>query len=130
MVRLNLLTYLTFELNALVDHGFSMPLKETKQLCEEKRIFEELERRFPIEETHLDLSIIMKTETKAKEELTEIFADMSLAISERKKLGIEKNGLCLLIAYAQEQIQRENRDLQKTIGELKKSVEKLKKANQ
>jgi hypothetical protein len=84
-----------------------MPLKEAKQLCEEKRIFEELERRFSLKETGLDLSLIMKAELETKEKLSDIFADMAIVVPERKKFGVEKNGLCLLIAYAQEQIQRE-----------------------
>lgn len=110
MVKINRLTYLTFELNALVDKGFSMPLKEAKQLCEEKKIFEELQRRFSFKETGLDLSLIMKSEPKTQEELSDIFADMAIAVPERRKFGVEKNGLCLLIAYAQEQIQREAKE--------------------
>lgn len=110
MVKINRLTYLTFELNALIDKGFSISLKEAKQLCEEKKIFEEIERRFPFKETGLDLSVITKMEPKTKEELTDIFEDMAIAIPERKKFGVEKNGLCLLIAYSQEQIQREAKD--------------------
>jgi hypothetical protein len=38
MVKINLLTYLTFELNTLVDKGKGMPLKETRHLCENKTI--------------------------------------------------------------------------------------------
>jgi len=106
MVKVTMLTYLTFELNALIDQGLSMPLKEVKSLCEEKRIFEELERRFPFKEKGLDLSL-MKTDVR--EELENIFQDMALAVRERKKFGVENNGLCLLIAYSQEQIQRELR---------------------
>ena len=106
MVKITMLTYLTFELNALVDQGLSMPLKEVKTLCEEKRIFEELERRFPFKEKYLDLSLLKGEE---REELENIFQDIAIAIPERRKFGIENNGLCLLIAYAQEQIQRELR---------------------
>lgn len=109
MVRTNLLTYLIFELNMLVDEGKSMPLKETKQLCQEKRIFEELERRFPSEETDLNLSLL---KPEVRKELSDIFEDMAIAINEKRKLGVENNGLCLLIAYAQEQIQRETRRIE------------------
>jgi hypothetical protein len=106
MVNINRLTYLTFELISLVDSGKSMSVKETKKLCEEKRIFEELERRFPIKEAYLDLSLL---KPEMREEIATAFQDMALAIDEKRKFGIENNGLCLLIAYAQEQIQRENR---------------------
>ena len=105
LVKINRLTYLTFELNGLIDQGYSLPLKETKTFCEEKKIFEELRRRFPFEKTHLDLSML--GEPAVIEELLNIFQDMAYAINERRKFGVDSNGICLLIAYAQEQIQRE-----------------------
>jgi len=106
MVKINMLTYLTFELISLVDSGLSIPVKEVKRLCEEKRVFEELERRFPIKQTGLDLSLLKED---VRKDLDEIFQDMSLAIDERRKFAVQNNGLCLLITYAQEQIQREMR---------------------
>lgn len=82
----------------------SISLKEVKSLCKEKRIIEELERKFPFKETGLDLSSLKRG---TREELNEIFYDMAIAVNERRKFRVENNGLCLLIAYAQEQIQRE-----------------------
>jgi len=93
-----------FELNALIDQGLSISLKEVKSLCKEKRIIEELERKFPFKETGLDLSSLKRG---TREELNEIFSDMAIAVNEQRKFRVENNGLCLLIAYAQEQIQRE-----------------------
>lgn len=104
MVKIDLLVGLTFGLNALIDRGLSIPLKEVRSLCEEKRIVEALERKFPFEKTGLDLSL---PEHGTREELDEIFHDMAITINERKKFGIENNGLCLLIAYVQKQILRE-----------------------
>ena len=46
MVKINLLTYLTFNLNILVDKGKGMPLKETRQLCEQKTILRELLKKY------------------------------------------------------------------------------------
>jgi len=103
MVKIDLLAGLIFGLNALIDRGLSIPLKEVKSLCEEKRIMEALERKFPFKETGLDLSL---PEHRTRE-LDEIFYDMAITIDERKKFGIENNGLCLLIAYVQEQILQE-----------------------
>ena len=108
MVRINLLTYFTFEINMLVDNGLSMTVNEVKKLCEEKRIINEIEKRFPQNRTGLDLSLL---KPEIREELHEIFYDMALALNKREFL-VEKNGLCLLIAYAQEQIQREVRKLE------------------
>lgn len=104
MVKISMLSYLAYELNSLVDKGLSIPLKEVKDLCEEKRIFEELERRFDVE--GLDLSL-MKGEIR--EEIADSFQDMAVAIDEKRKLLVENNGLCLLIAYALEKISREAR---------------------
>ena len=109
MVKINLLTYLTFELNGLVDRGYSMSLKETLRICEERMVFEELERKFTFKETGLDLSLF---EPEVREELTGAFRDMALTGDEKEHYNVENSGLCLLIAYTQEQIQRETRKKQ------------------
>src|SRR4030067_1854879 len=101
MVRINLLTYLTFNLNTLVDKGKGIPLKETKQLCKQRTILRELQERFPFTETHLDLSLL-KLQPDAEEEIENIFYDMATSFKDSEML-VGNNGLCLLIAYAQEQ---------------------------
>ncbi len=105
MVKESVLVYLTFGLNALIDKGLSVPLEEVKGLWKEKKAIEELERKFPLEKEDRNRSPLEKG-TKA--ELDEIFQSMATTIDEQKKFGIENNGLCLLIAYCQEQIQREH----------------------
>jgi hypothetical protein len=115
MVRINLLTYLTFNLNMLVDKGKGMPIKETRQLCEKRTILRELQERFPFAETHLDLSLL-KLQPDAEEEIENIFYDMATSLKDSEML-VGDNGLCLLIAFAQEQIQREARKLE---GDLKR----------
>ena len=109
MVKTNLLTYLTFELNMFVDKGRGMSLKETKQLCKQKTILRELQERFPFKETNFDLSLL-KLQPDAEAEIENIFYDMAISIKD-SELCVANNGLCLLIAYAQEQIQREARKL-------------------
>jgi hypothetical protein len=110
MVKTNLLTYLTLQLNSLVDKGKGITLKETKQLCEQKTILRELQERIPFKETHFDLSIL-KSQPDAEEEIENIFYDMAISIKD-SEMCVANNGLCLLIAYAQEQIQREARKLE------------------
>ena len=110
MVKINLLTYLTFNLNMLVDKGKAMPIKETRQLCEKRTILRELQGRFPFAETHLDLSSL-KLQPDAEEEIENIFYDMAILLKD-SEMCVANNGLCLLIAYAQEQIQREARKLE------------------
>jgi hypothetical protein len=107
MVRINLLTYLTFELNMLIDKGYSMPMKEVKELCEHRTILRELQDRFPFKDTRLSLSTL-KLQPDAEEEIENILRDMATSIEDSAML-VTKNGLCLLIAYAQELIQREAR---------------------
>ena len=109
MVKINHLTYLTFELNALVDKGLSRSQEETKRLCEERRIFDELERRLPFMKTGLDLSVLNK---ETREEISEAFRDF-VGINERRKLGVENNGLCLLIVYTQKIIKEKAGNLRK-----------------
>jgi len=110
MVKINLLTQLTLELNRLVDKGKGMPIKETRQICEQKTILRELQERFPFKETYFDLSLL-KLQPDAEAEIENIFYDMAISIKD-SELCVANNGLCLLIAYAQEQIQREARKLE------------------
>jgi hypothetical protein len=109
MVKINLLTYLTFYLNMLIDKGKGMSVKETKQLCKQRTILRELQERFPFTETGLDLSLL-RLQPDAEVEIENIFYDMAISIKD-SEMCVGNNGLCLLIAYAQEQIQREARKL-------------------
>ena len=106
MVRIIDLTHLTYELNGLVDRGYIIPMKETLKLCEQKTILEELGRRFTLEEAGLDLSLLKNEERK---ELADAFRERALAGEVREHYNVENNGLCLLIAYAQDLISREAR---------------------
>ena len=95
MVKINLLTYLTFYLNMLVDNGKSMPLKEVKQFCEERIILRELQEHFPFKEANLDLSLL-KLQPDAEEEIENSFYDMAISLEDTAML-VKNNGLCLLI---------------------------------
>ncbi len=97
----------------LVDKGKDMPIKETRQLCEQRTILRELQERFPFAETHLDLSLL-KLQPDAEEEIENIFYDMTTSLKDSEML-VGNNGLCLLIAFAQEQIQREARKLEENL---------------
>lgn len=110
MIKTNLLTYLTLQLNSLVDKGKGMTLTETRQLCKEKTILRELQERFPFAETRLDLSLL-KLQPDAEAEIENIFYDMATSLKD-SEMCVANNGLCLLIAYAQEEIQREARKLE------------------
>ena len=115
MVKIKLLTYLTFNLNMLVDKGKGMPLTETRQLCKEKTILRELQERFPFAETRLDVSLL-KLQPDAEAEIENILYDMATSIKD-SEVCVGNNGICLLIAYAQEQIQREAKKLEEITGD-------------
>ena len=115
MAKINLLTYLTFNLNMLVDKGKGMPLTETRQLCKEKTILRELQERFPFAETRLDVSLL-KLQPDAEAEIENILYDMATSIKD-SEVCVGNNGICLLIAYAQEQIQREAKKLEEITGD-------------
>ena len=115
MVKIKLLTYLTFNLNMLVDKGKGMPLTETRQLCKEKTILRELQERFPFAETRLHLSLL-KLQPDAEAEIENIFYDMATSIKD-SEVCVGNNGICLLIAYTQEQIQREAKKLEEITGD-------------
>jgi len=57
MVKINLLTYLTFMLNSLVDRGYSMPIKEAKELCDSGTVIEDLQKKYPFKDTGFDFSL-------------------------------------------------------------------------
>jgi hypothetical protein len=107
MVKINLLTYLTRELNTLIDKGMSMPLEEARQLCQQKMVLRDLQQKFPFKETYFDLSIL-RSQPDSEEEIEEAFYDMAISLKD-SEVGVADSGLCLLIAYSQEMIQREAR---------------------
>ena len=106
MVKINLLTYLTFELNMLVDNGYRMTLKEAKELCQRKKILVDLQERFPFKETNFDLSLLKKQPDVEVEIENALFEASG---TEDSAFLVKNNGLCLLIGYIQELIQQEAR---------------------
>jgi hypothetical protein len=107
MVKINLLTYLTFELNYLVDSGYKMTVKEAKDLCMNRKILVDLEDKFPFKTTHFDLSIL-RTHPDTEVEIENAFFEIAGGAEDSAFL-VKNNGLCLLIGYAQELIQIEAR---------------------
>jgi hypothetical protein len=95
-------TFLGLLLNSLVDNGKYLDLKETHEHLRNKTIFEWLKDQF---DDSLDLSLYKSEELR---EIASFFEDLSVAVNETKKMGITNNGLCLLIAYCFEAIQRQD----------------------
>jgi|WetSurMetagenome_2_1015567.scaffolds.fasta_scaffold130439_3 hypothetical protein len=96
MVKTNLLTYLTLQLNSLVDKGKGISLKEIRWLCEKQSF--EICKRFPFKETCFDISIL-KTQPDAEAKIENIFYDMAISIKDCE-MCMANNCFCFLIAYA------------------------------
>jgi hypothetical protein len=96
------LTYLIFGLNGLVDHGFDVTIAEVHDHIEGGNLFAWLRRKFA---GHIDLSIHDLT---SEQEIVLGLQDILCGYrgQERRKFGVEHNGLCLLIAWTAELIQR------------------------
>lgn len=92
-------TFLGFYLNSLIDNGEFISLSEIKEKINNKAVFPFLKSKY---EDRLDISIYTEEEL---EKLEEFFFGLYNAVDEQRKMGIEKNGLCLLVAYCFEALQ-------------------------
>lgn len=63
-------------------------------------IFDYLNDRLGVD---IDLSLLTPED---KQELSSEWEDLALAVDESRKMGVERRGLCLLVAYLLEGIQR------------------------
>lgn len=96
------LTFLAFQLNGALGSGQYdfISIEEVKSKIYDETIFEYLKSQL---KSDIDVSIYKPED--AKELITE-WQDMAGALNESRKLCVDKNGLCLLVAYLLEGIQR------------------------
>ncbi|WP_300604788.1 hypothetical protein [Niabella sp.] len=94
-------TFLGFYLNSLVDSGEFISLSDMKKAIDNKTVFSLLKSRY---EDRLDISLYTEEELA---KLEEFFYELNNVLDEQRKLGIEKNGLCLLVAYCFEALQHD-----------------------
>ncbi len=99
-------TFLGFHFNSLVDSGEFLDLKETHKKIEERKLFAWLNEKFG---NRIDVSLFSEKELS---ELEEFFGGLSWNVDEERKMGVNKNGLCLLVAYCFEGAQRKPEDIQ------------------
>jgi len=99
------LAYLIVSLNHLVDNGFDATIAEVQAHVAGGSLFEWLRRRF---DGHIDLSIWdfygRTTEDDIENALLDILVNHRG--NERRKFGVSNNGICLLIAWLAELVQR------------------------
>ncbi|WP_203293515.1 hypothetical protein [Luteirhabdus pelagi] len=93
-------TFLGFLFNSLVDSGEEIKVEIVHQKLRDKKLFEWLSEKYG---NRLDLSLYTKSELELIENF---FQGLSLNMNERRKVGVQNNGLCLLTAYCIEGAQR------------------------
>jgi len=98
-------TFLGFYFNALVDSGEFLDLKETHTKLRDKQLFDWLLSMYS---DRLDVSLFTKEQLN---EIEDFFESLSNTTDEARKMGINKNGLCLLVAYCLEGAQREEKNI-------------------
>lgn len=100
------LTVLAFYLNAALDTGkyADLTFKEVADCIEDGSIFNFLKKRLG---NDIDLSIYDRNK---QNDLIAEWQDLLNAVSAYRKFGVENNGLCLLIGYLLEGIQRRQYD--------------------
>lgn len=101
-MRITAHTFLAFYLNAAMDSGRydDLAISEVKSKIETGTIFDFLRQRLGDD---IDLSILAKED---EAELLAEWQDLLAAVNARRKMGVERLGLPLLIAYLLEGIQR------------------------
>jgi len=102
-MTLNKLTFIILELNSALDTGKydDLSLSEASHHIDARAVLPWLESRVP----EMDLSILSEEDADEYQAgLTDIFG--GYAGAERRKWGVEHRGLCLLIAWTNELVQR------------------------
>jgi hypothetical protein len=92
-------TFLAFEINALLDLGLSASVEDVLNRLDDGTIIDWLATTF---EGKVDLSLYGAAE---RETMAEELVQMTAA-NARKKFGVERNGLCLLVAYCLQILQQ------------------------
>jgi len=106
-VRFSLLTYLLFEINSCIDEcgSESVSIEQVKSHVAAGDIWQFLAARF---DGHMDLSLFDGNDVNiVVRNLQDILE--ALGTQSRRKFGVEKSGLCLLIAWITELMQRHPR---------------------
>ncbi|MGO4181206.1 hypothetical protein AB4Z17_08500 [Paenibacillus sp. TAF43_2] len=111
------LTQFIQEISVLLDKGSIRTIAEVHEHIERKDVIDWIESEFPIDANGADFSMF---EERHRSYIHEFMYELweVRAGDERRKWGIENNGLCLLISWATEHIRQDfNSDafIEKTI---------------
>jgi hypothetical protein len=94
------------QLLSLIDNGKKLDISATHKQIREKTIFGTLTEQFG---SRIDVSSFTK---KEQAEMMEFFGTLSQVVDERRKMGVEHNGLCLLLAYCIEAMEENPETIQ------------------
>ena len=100
-------TYLSFYFNSLIDQGEILKVDELKKTIEHGDLFAWLKGKFGDD---LDVSLFSDAQLRS---IQNLFLNQQ-GINERKKFGVENNGLCFLVAYCLNLIQYGEEEIKKT----------------
>jgi hypothetical protein len=113
MRKITTITTFINEISFLLDKGITFTVEETNQHIENKDVIDWLEKKFPFgSEIGLDFSMFKDPHRHFIHEKLESYWG-GYAGDERRKWGIENNGLCILICWSVEIV----RDLYGRVGE-------------
>lgn len=98
-MQITSLTLLAFYLNGALDAGKHPTLEEIYEEIDEGTIFDYLDSNID----RIDLSYLKQAD---RDELVQEWQGLANVLDARRKLAVEKNGFCLLLAYIIEGIQR------------------------
>ncbi|GBD95392.1 MAG TPA: hypothetical protein ENG83_03130 [Nitrospirae bacterium] len=101
-MQISKLTFIAFYLNGVLGSGKynDIEIDEVKDQIQNRRIFDYLKEKLG---TDVDLSLLTDDD---KTELIDEWIGLVEAVDEGRKMCVDKNGLCLLVAYLLEGIQK------------------------
>lgn len=93
-------TQLGFHLNALLDRGATLDIDDTRKHIDDRSLLSWLKETFGDD---IDLSLHGPDDQAA---VLDLFESLANAVDSRRKFGVERNGLALLVAYCFEGLQQ------------------------
>lgn len=104
-MRPSKLIHLAFYLNYMMDRGYySFSIQEIKQQIKARTVFD-----FLLKVSKDDYFDISPLDADDRTWLLDEFNNMLETIDEDRKLAVQKNGICLLLAYVIELMQKQQR---------------------
>lgn len=95
-------TILGFHLNAMLDRGKTLAIEEVHEHVDAGDVLEWLADEFAAD--YFDISLYRPDDRAV---VVELFQGLRNTMDSRRKMGVEHNGLCLLVGYCFEGVQQQ-----------------------